>query len=240
MATGPGRGWVTTIVPTGGQDHKAASPITESAPDGAPLDVARPRGDLGTSRCAELGQDVLDVAARRLRRDAQRTGDLGVGQTFGHRAAPPRTRALSAAATVRQRRPGHAPAGRSASALSASGRLSSRDASVLTSTASETASAKRFDRTRHDARSRRAQAASHVRPTSSHPRIAVSSAIRATPVDPETSDDAALDRARGRQRSGPSRRSSCSVHAASQASAADGRPAACSARTPGRRTGSAG
>ena len=37
----------------------------------AALDVARPGGDLRSPRRAELGQDVLDVAARRLGRDHQ-------------------------------------------------------------------------------------------------------------------------------------------------------------------------
>ena len=37
----------------------------------APVDVARPRGDLGSPRRPQLGQDVLDMRARRLRRDPE-------------------------------------------------------------------------------------------------------------------------------------------------------------------------
>src|SRR3954451_17779309 len=53
-----------------------------SVRDGAPVDGGRPGRDLGTPRRSELGKDVLDVRARRLRRDAERFGDLRVGEAL--------------------------------------------------------------------------------------------------------------------------------------------------------------
>ena len=67
-----GRGW----------SHPSCHPPTRQCRHRAPLDVARPGRDLRAPGRAELGQDVLDVAARGLRRDPERLGDLGVGQAF--------------------------------------------------------------------------------------------------------------------------------------------------------------
>src|SRR6187549_1840579 len=46
------------------------------------LDIARPGRDLGAPRCPELGEDVLDVAARGLGCDVERLRDLAVGHPF--------------------------------------------------------------------------------------------------------------------------------------------------------------
>ena len=75
------------------------------------LDIARPGRDLGAPRRPELGEDVLDVAARRLGCDVERLGDLGCSSSLRRSVARLRTRATSAGATVR--RPGHgrAPSG---------------------------------------------------------------------------------------------------------------------------------
>src|SRR5262245_29307973 len=59
-------------------------PAKRSVRQRTPLDRAGPARDLGSPRRPELGEDVLDVAARGLRRDPERIGDLGVGVALGH------------------------------------------------------------------------------------------------------------------------------------------------------------
>ena len=149
------------------------------------------------------------------------------------RAARPRTRGPSAVATARRRRRGRGPSARDASARSASGRLSSRDASVRTSVAS----ADRVgEPVRADVALRRGRAAPRPPPMFGrrHPsqRIAASRAVagdagrsrgeRDKPAtvferrDARAAEPAELRRARS----------------AATPRRLTGRPAACSARTP--------
>ena len=188
--------------------------------------VAGPGRDLGPPRRPELGQDVLDVAARGLRRDAERVGDLGVGQALADEPRDLELARRSAGATAR--RPGHGrgPSGRSVSARSASVRRSEPvGRRARPSMPSATASAKRFERTRHWARSSRAQVASHERPwrvPAVRPPPRVRGARRRSRRPPARP---ALVRGRAPRRRRPGSSRGSSAHSSSQAAASAGRPA---------------
>ncbi len=119
----------------------------------------------------------------------------------------------------------------SSSARSRSGRLPSASARSATPRMIGTASASRFARRWHAARSSRAQRPSQVRPSVSQPVIAASSAERAATVDPALvrSNPSAWSSA-GRACVGQSARSA--ARRSRQRSASSGRRAASAARVP--------
>ena len=196
-----------------------------SARGRAPLDGAGPGRDLGPAGRAELGEDVLHVAARRLGRDAERFRDLGVGQALRDRAWRPRIREPSAVATARHRRSGPALSGRARrrerAATDSAGAWRCRGPGRPV----RPRPANRFERASAVARSSRAQVASQMRPRRCQPATAASRQVRATPVEPAASETRPWPcSSAGWAKAGAGAR--CSVHAASQRSASLGRPAA--------------
>ena len=80
--------------------------------DGRAIHVACPRRDLGPARRAEFRQEnVLHVRARGFRCDAERVGDLAVGQALRDQPRDLELAGRSVVATARRPRCGHGPGG---------------------------------------------------------------------------------------------------------------------------------